>query len=108
MSEPTAVPERPRCKTPGCPRPQRCRGYCGKHYQAARANGELETGTRKARTTPAPKNVRASMAEIMSAAKRPTTTATGPRFVVRLGELVVECRELGDVVELHRALGGPR
>jgi hypothetical protein len=113
------------CKESGCTKTDLvARGYCAAHYSQHKRNGDFDNAPlrppRPRKTTtatpaaPAPKPragtpPRNGLSPIVTTKSEPIVRAPEPpRFIVPLGELVVECRELGDVVELHRALGGVR
>lgn len=122
MSEPiVSPPSRPKlsCKEPGCTSGHAARGYCQRHYQAAKARGEFGAVAPRAKATktaPRAKPEGLLSEELSPATLRPprarpaapapkTPASSSARFVVRLGALVVECVEISDVVALHRALG---
>jgi hypothetical protein len=109
MSEPIADASKS-CKEHGCTKTDLvARGYCAAHYSQHKRNGDFDNNplrpglprrpatTATVKAAPTPPRPRTTPA--------PAPSSSAPRFTVRLGELVVECRELDDVVALHRALG---
>lgn len=97
--EPASAPK-PVCKVEGCKFEHAARGYCQRHYQAAKKAGEFGAPTGLPRKAPeTPRTERPARAPATS-----TPTRTEPRFVLRWGELSVECSSAFDVADLARTL----